>query len=53
MSTYTVARTVIYFFEVEADNSEEAMAEVNGLGIGAAVEEEEIRVEVVDARELA
>jgi hypothetical protein len=53
MSTYTVARTVIFFFEVEANSNEEALAEVNSLGIGAAVEEEEVRVEVVDVRELA
>jgi len=53
MSTYTVARTVIFFFEVEANSNEEALAEVNGLGIGAAVEEEEVRMEVVDVRELA
>lgn len=51
--TYTVARTVIFFFEVEADSNEEALAEVAGLGIGAAVEEEEVRVEVCDVRELA
>ena len=51
--TYVVARTVIFYFEVEADSAEEAMSEVAGLGIGAAVEEDEVRVEVCDVRELA
>lgn len=54
MKVYTVARTVVYYFEVEDANSEaEALTEVAGLGIDAAVEEDEIRSEVCDVREVA
>jgi hypothetical protein len=54
MKVYTVARTVVFYFEVEgADSPAEALAEVEGLGIGAAVDQDEIRVEVCDVREIA
>ena len=54
MKVYTVARTVIYYFEVEgAETAAQALSEVEGLGIGAAVEQDEIRVEVCDVREIA
>jgi hypothetical protein len=53
MKTYTVARTVIYYFEVDAESPEHALAEVTGLGMGAAVEEEQVTQEVIYAEELA
>jgi len=45
---------VVFYFEVEgADTEAEALAEVEGLGIGAAVAQDEIRAEVCDIREIA
>ena len=53
MKTYTVARTVVYYFEVDAENEQEALDEVVGLGIGAATIEELTREEVIYAEKLA
>ena len=53
MKTYTVARTVMFYFEVEADSEEEALAEAGMLGCGAAVEEDQVTQEVVHVGELA
>lgn len=53
MKTYTVARTVVFYFEAYAESEQAALAEVEGLGIGAAFEEEQVTQEVIYAEELA
>jgi len=53
MKAYTVARTVVFYFEVEAESKEQALAEVTGLGIGAAFEQEQVTQEVIYAEESA
>ena len=47
MKTYTVARTVVFYFDVEADSEQQALTEVEGLGIGAAYEQEQVTQEVI------
>jgi hypothetical protein len=44
---YTVARTVIFYFDVEASSEQQALEEVEGLGIGAAYEQEQVTQEVI------
>lgn len=53
MKVYTVARTVVYYFEVEAESKQQALAEAGMLGAGAAIEEEQVTQEVVYMEELA
>ena len=53
MKTYTVVRTVEFYFEVEANSEEEALAEVDGLGIGAAFQEDQITQDVIYCQETA
>lgn len=53
MKTYTVARTVVYYFEVEAESEREALTKTAYLGHGAAFEEEQITQEVLHMEELA
>ena len=53
MKTYTVARTVMFYFEVEADSEEEALTEAGMLGCGAAVEEDQVTQEVIYCQETA
>lgn len=52
MKVYTVARTVMFYFEVEANSPEEALAEAGMLGCGAAVEEDQVTQEVVNVEEI-
>jgi len=52
MKTYTVARTVVYYFEIAAESEEEALTEVEGLGIGAAYEQEQVTQEVIYEEEI-
>jgi hypothetical protein len=47
MKTYTVARTVVYYFEVEAESEQEALAEVAGLGGSACVTEDLVTEEII------
>lgn len=49
---YTVVRTVEFYFEVEADSEQEALTEVDGLGIGAAFQQDQITQDVVNVEEL-
>lgn len=53
MKLYTVARTVMFYFEVEADSEEEALTEAGMLGCGAAVEEDQVTQEVIYCQETA
>ena len=50
---YTIVRTVEFYFEVEADSEQEALAEADGLGIGAAFQQDQITQDVVNVEELA
>jgi hypothetical protein len=47
MKTYTVARTVVFYFDVKADSEQQALEEVEGLGIGAAYEQEQVTEEII------
>lgn len=49
--TYTVARTVVFYFETEADSAEQALIDVDGLGMGAAFEQQQITQEVIHVEE--
>ena len=50
---YTVVRTVEFYFEVRADSEQEALAEADGLGIGAAFQEDQITQDIVNVEETA
>ena len=52
MKTYTVARTVVYYFEVEAESDEQALVETAGLFNEAAFEEEQVTQDIVYVKEL-
>ena len=47
MKTYTVARTVVYYFEIAAESEQEALTEVAGLGGSACVTEDLVTEEIV------
>jgi len=47
MKTYTVARTVVYYFEIAAESEEEALTEVAGLGASASVTEDLVTEEII------
>lgn len=49
---YTVVRTVEFYFEVEANSEQEALAEADGLGIGAAFQEDQITQDVINVEEV-
>jgi len=51
MKTYTVARTVVYYFEIDADSEQEALAEVAGLGGSACTTEDLVMEEIVYVEE--
>ena len=53
MKTYTVVRTVEFYFEVQANSQEEALTEADGLGIGAAFQEDQITQDIVNIEETA
>ena len=53
MKTYTVVRTVEFYFEVQANSEEEALNEADGLGIGAAFQEDQITQDIVNIEETA
>jgi len=51
MSVYTVARTVVYYFEVEAESEQEALIETSNLFNGAAFLEEQVTQDIVNVEE--
>lgn len=53
MKTYTVARTVVYYFEVDAENEPQALVEVGNLFNEAAFEEEQVTQDIIYVREIA
>ena len=51
MKTYTVARTVVYYFEIEAESEQQALTEVGMMSISAARDQEQVTQEVIYAEE--
>lgn len=51
MKTYTVARTVVYYFEVRAESEQQALIETSDLFNGAAFQEEQVTQDVVNIEE--
>jgi hypothetical protein len=51
MSIYTVARTVVYYFEIEAESEQQALIECSNLFHGAAFQEQQITQDVVNTEE--
>lgn len=50
--TYTVARTVVYYFEVEAESEQQALTEVGQMKIEAARDDEQITQQVIYVEEM-
>ena len=48
---YTVARTVVYYFEIEAESEQQALLEVDMMAIGAARDQEQVTQEVIYTEE--
>ena len=53
MSIYTVARTVVYYFEVEAESEQEALVECSNLFNEAAFQQEQVTQDIVNIEETA
>ena len=53
MATYTVARTVVYYFEVRADSEQEALIETSNLFNEAAFQQEQVTQDIVNVEETA
>lgn len=53
MKTYTVVRTVEFYFEVQAHSEEEALAKADGLGTRAAFQAEQITQDIINVEETA
>ena len=51
MKTYTVARTVVYYFEIVAESEQQALTEVGMMGIGSARDQEQVTQEVIYAED--
>ena len=51
MSIYTVARTVVYYFEIEAESEQQALVECSNLFHGAAFQEEQVTQDIVNVEE--
>jgi hypothetical protein len=51
MKTYTVARTVVYYFEIEAESEQQALIEVSQMPRSSAIEEQQITQDVVNIEE--
>lgn len=49
--TYTVARTVVYYFEVDAESDEQALVEASNLFEGAAFQQAQITQEIIYVEE--
>jgi hypothetical protein len=52
MKTYTVARTVVYYFEIEAESEQQALIEVGQMPQSSAIEEQQITQDVVNIEEM-
>ena len=50
---YTVARTVVYYFEVRADSEQEALIETLNLFNEAAFQQEQVTQEVINQEVIA
>jgi len=53
MSIYTVARTVVYYFEVEAESEQEALIETSNLFNEAAFQQQQVTQDIVNVEETA
>ena len=51
MKTYTVARTVVYYFEIEAESEQQALTEVGQMPLTSAFEYEQVTQEVINSEE--
>jgi hypothetical protein len=51
MSVYTVARTVVYYFEIAAESEQQALIEVAQMPRSSAIEEQQITQDVVNIEE--
>ena len=49
--TYTVARTVVYYFEIEAESEQQALTEVGQMPLTSAVDVQPITQDVVNTEE--
>jgi hypothetical protein len=45
---YTVARTVVYLYEIDAESEQQALAEVGMMSTDAAFEQEQITQEIIN-----
>ena len=50
---YTVARTVVYYFEVDAESDEQALIEASDLFNDAAFQQEQVTQDIVNVEETA
>ena len=48
MPTYTVARTVVYYFEVDAESDEQALIAISNLFTAAAFQHEQVTQDIVN-----
>jgi hypothetical protein len=53
MSIYTVARTVVYYFEVRAESEQQALIETSNLFNEAAFQQEQVTQDIVNVEETA
>ena len=53
MSIYTVARTVVYYFEVRAESEQEALIETSNLFNEAAFQQQQVTQDIVNVEETA
>lgn len=53
MSIYTVARTVVYYFEVRAESEQEALIETSNLFNEAAFQQEQVTQDIVNVEQTA
>jgi hypothetical protein len=53
MSIYTVARTVVYYFEVQAESEQEALIETSNLFNEAAFQQHQVTQDIVNVEETA
>jgi hypothetical protein len=51
MKTYTVARTVVYYFEIEAESEQQALIEVGQMPRSSAIQEQQVTQDVVNIEE--
>jgi hypothetical protein len=49
---YTVARTVVYYFEIDAESEPQALTEVGMMAIGSARDQEQVTQEIINVEEI-